>query len=128
MSELLSEDDGFIGGVLVAEEPVKVDDKEEIVVHAEKRAEECPIALVTLYKNIAEVRRIASFEAEVPGHYDIVIHGITSKARPPSVRATRGRGPATLLSITAKMESIPAGPNSTQSLSEFALSSSSMHE
>ena len=98
---------------------MKVDDQEEAVVHVERSAEECRIALVTLFDNSAEVRRIASFDAEVPGHYIVLIHGITPKADPLSVRATRGRGPATLLSVTATMERIPAGPNNVQSLTEF---------
>jgi len=93
----------------VSPDNVKLDMYGEQVITVEKRAEECPIVLLTIYGDCGEVKRIVNFDAEAAGHYEVILRGITTKANLDHVRIIRGTGPATLLELQSSRLRVPVG-------------------
>jgi len=67
-------------------------------------AKECPIEVVTVFSDRAEVIRNVKVDIDAAGLYNIAVENITRLAMPDTMHVSGGMGPATLLEVVSKIE------------------------
>jgi len=67
-------------------------------------AKDCPVELVTVFTDRAEVVRNVKLDVSAPGYYDITVEGLTKCAIEDSVHVSGGIGAATILEVLCKRQ------------------------